>query len=52
MFARRHINSFAALHWRQFSAVNYFDRHGIFISAVVSAPLCAIAFAVVLMQVC
>jgi hypothetical protein len=32
-------------------SVNYFDKTGIFISAVVSAPFCAIAFAVVIMQV-
>jgi hypothetical protein len=46
----RLINSTASHHWRLFSAVNYFDRHGIFISAVVSAPLCAVAFVVVITQ--
>ena len=46
----RFINSWAAQNWRQFSSVNYFDKSGIFISAVVSAPLCAIAFVVVILQ--
>jgi hypothetical protein len=46
----RFINSWAAQNWRQFSSVNYFDKSGIFISAVLSAPLCAIAFVVVILQ--
>jgi hypothetical protein len=49
--ACRLINTWASKNWRQFSSVNYFDRTGIFISAVVSAPLCAVAFMVVIMQV-
>ena len=33
------LNSLAARHWRQFSGQNYFDPNGVFLSAVLSAPL-------------
>lgn len=37
-FAER-INSIAAQHWERFATQAYFDSHGIFCSAVLSAPL-------------
>lgn len=42
-FAER-LNSAAHAHWRLFASQDYFDRNGIFFSALVSAPLLMIMF--------
>lgn len=44
-FAER-INDLAARHWQSFATQDYFDAHGIFYSAVVSAPLLATMFVI------
>ncbi|KAL6769924.1 hypothetical protein ACKKBG_A32895 [Auxenochlorella protothecoides x Auxenochlorella symbiontica] len=44
-FAER-LNGLAASHWQRFSSQNYFDAHGIFLSAVLSAPLLLVMFVI------
>lgn len=39
VFAAERINTLGATHWESFSAQNYFDRRGLFISVVLSTPL-------------
>lgn len=39
------LNALAARHWRSFSRQNYFDKQGIFTSALLSGPLLVIMFA-------
>ncbi|KAK2078442.1 hypothetical protein QBZ16_003282 [Prototheca wickerhamii] len=46
-FAER-INDLAARHWQSFATQDYFDAHGIFYSAVVSAPLLATMFVILI----
>ena len=48
-FAER-INDLAARHWQSFATQDYFDAHGIFYSAVVSAPLLATMFVILVRQ--
>jgi hypothetical protein len=38
------INSYCAMSWRSFASQNYFDRHGAFITVMMSGPLLFIAF--------
>ena len=35
----KYINEYASLHWKSFSTQNYFDRHGVFISIMLSGPI-------------
>lgn len=38
------LNTLLAQHWKSFAKQPYFDPHGIFFSAVVSAPLLLVMF--------
>jgi hypothetical protein len=40
------LNSLASQHWRRFARQPYFDPHGVFTSAVLSAPLLVIMFVI------
>ena len=42
VFASEQINSLAGSKWREFSTQNYFDKHGVFMGTVFSAPLLVI----------
>ena len=44
VFSAERLNSVARTHWRSFSKQMYFDKHGIFASGVLSAPLLLIGF--------
>ena len=45
VYTAEYINAFAGEHWREFAGQNYFDRRGVFISIMYSAPLlCAAMF--------
>ena len=39
VYMAERLNSLAARHWHQFAGQNYFDPGGVFLSAVLSAPL-------------
>lgn len=39
VYSAEWINSFAKAHWQAFSRQDYFDRNGVFISVMYSAPL-------------
>lgn len=40
------INSIATQHWQSFARQNYFDKHGVFVGAVLGAPLLLIMFVI------
>ena len=44
IFLAETINTVASDHWKEFATQNYFDKQGIFISLLLSAPQIAIAF--------
>lgn len=44
VFLAERINAFLAKHWKSFAKQPYFDPHGVFFSAVVSAPLLLVMF--------
>ena len=44
VFSAERLNGLARTHWRSFSKQMYFDKHGIFASGVLSAPLLLIGF--------
>ncbi|KAK9806000.1 hypothetical protein WJX73_002711 [Symbiochloris irregularis] len=44
VYCAEYINRFLGDHWQSFARQPYFDPHGIFISAVVSAPLMLATF--------
>ena len=50
-FAER-LNAYGNEHWRLFATQNYFDRHGIFISAFLSFPLLMLGLLMVIYWVC
>lgn len=39
VFMAERINTYGAMHWREFASQNYFDRQGVFCSIFLSAPL-------------
>lgn len=39
VFSSERLNALGARHWQRFAGQNYFDGSGIFVSAVLSAPL-------------
>lgn len=43
------LNSLGARHWKAFATQNYFDHHGVFISAVWSAPFLVNAFSLIVL---
>lgn len=45
-----HLNAALAAHWQSFATQPYFDKQGIFISAVYSAPLLLIMFVILVRQ--
>lgn len=45
------INSIAAQHWQLFAGQNYFDQHGIFVGAILGAPLLLIMFTILVIYV-
>ena len=44
-FAER-LNRLGARHWRSFAGQDYFDPHGVFASALLSAPLLLVMFVI------
>lgn len=44
VFLSEPMNSFGSSHWKEFSKQNYFDKNGIFIGILYSAPLLCIGF--------
>lgn len=44
VFLAEHLNQMAADRWRDFSTQNYFDKHGVFVSVILSAPMLLILF--------
>lgn len=38
------INNYGMIYWKYFSKQNYFDKHGVFIGILFSAPLLIIGF--------
>ena len=45
VYVAEYLNTFAAARWREFAGQNYFDKRGVFISVMYSAPLlCASMF--------
>ena len=45
VYVAEYINVYAGQHWQEFSSQNYFDKRGVFISIMYSAPLlCASMF--------
>lgn len=44
VFMAERLNTLLAQHWKSFAKQPYFDPHGIFFSAVVSAPLLLVMF--------
>lgn len=42
------LNSYAGEHWQSFASQNYFDKRGVFISIMFSAPLLCVAMFVLL----
>jgi hypothetical protein len=42
IFLSERINTIARENWREFATQNYFDKHGVFMGVVFSAPLLAI----------
>ncbi len=51
MFLSERLNALGAQHWERFAGQNYFDRQGVFMSAVVSGPL-LVAMFIVLVREC
>ena len=48
VYSAEWINSYAGHHWETFASQNYFDRRGVFISVMFSAPLLCAAMLVLL----
>jgi hypothetical protein len=48
IYTSERLNSLGARHWRSFAGQNYFDPRGVFISALLSAPMLTIMFAVLI----
>ncbi|PNH06883.1 Transmembrane protein 18 [Tetrabaena socialis] len=48
VFMSERLNRLAGLQWERFSTQNYFDATGVFMSAVVSAPLIIVMFIVLI----
>ena len=48
MFNAERINSLAARNWQSFASQNYFQSHGLFTSALLSAPLLVILFTILI----
>jgi len=48
VYSAEWINSLAADHWQEFARQNYFDRRGVFVSIMFSAPLLCAALLVLL----
>jgi hypothetical protein len=48
VFNAERINSLAARHWRSFATQNYFQSHGVFTSALLSAPLLLTMFTILI----
>ena len=44
VYSAERLNSLGSQHWREFASQDYFDKHGVFISLVFSAPLLGAAF--------
>lgn len=42
------LNALGAAHWKEFASQDYFDEHGVFASAVFSAPLLLVAFTIMI----
>ena len=48
VFNAERINNLAARHWESFSRQNYFQDHGLFTSAILSAPLLVIMIVILI----
>jgi transmembrane protein 18 len=42
------LNQLGSVHWKKFATQNYFDKHGVFLSIMLSAPLLLDSFALVI----
>ena len=43
VYCAEYINDFAGRHWEDFAGQNYFDKNGVFVSVMFSAPLLVVA---------
>lgn len=48
VYASERLNHLGAEHWRAFAGQDYFDKHGVFISVLWSAPLLGDAFLIII----
>ena len=48
VYCAEYANSYAGQHWQSFARQNYFDKRGVFVSVMYSAPLLAAALLVLL----
>ena len=48
VFTAENINNFLASHWTSFAKQPYFDKHGVFISTVLTGPLLIIMMTIVI----
>lgn len=46
------VNTYCALHWREFSTQNYFDERGVFASVMYAAPLLVIGLLQLVRNLC
>jgi hypothetical protein len=48
VYCAERVNTLAGAHWQSFATQNYFDRRGVFVSVMYSAPLLCLALLVLL----
>ena len=48
VYCAEYVNTWASQHWQEFAGQNYFDKRGVFISVMYSAPMLALALLVLL----
>merc|ERR1711924_487547 len=48
VYCAEYLNSWAHTHWRSFAKQDYFDKNGVFISIMYSAPMLCLALFVLL----